>query len=176
MALYHCCHGLLLFLSFFFAYSSWMSVTNRWYHWLHQKYFFERSYYLYISLFCAWPLSTWLCGVTFYRDFLPEQWRHITVVMGVFVFFLCFILTDECDYSLGSLITSEAIFWAIILSLYITYSLRDPYQLDCAVSRSLDIFFQCNGAVSRSSWFFEYFLVILFGNIFPVIWQYSSTF
>ena len=37
----------------------------------------------------------------------------------VFIVFLCFLVTCECDHSLGFLIELEVIFWAIVLSLYI---------------------------------------------------------
>ena len=66
MALYHRCRGFS-----FFVYSSNMSATTCWYHWLHQKYFSEKSYYCYISLFHSRPLSAWLRGVTFSRNFIP---------------------------------------------------------------------------------------------------------
>ena len=44
----------------------------------------------------------------------PPPW----VIVGFFLF-LCSPLADECKYTLGSLIKSEVIYWAIILFLYI---------------------------------------------------------
>ena len=93
----------------------------------------------YIIIFCTWPVLARFCSFTLSRNFIPAQWHHITVAMVYCYFFLffCFLLVDECDHSLWSLITSEVLFWAIILSLYIIILIHDCYWIDCAVSDSL---------------------------------------
>ena len=123
ITIFDCC-----FLSFLFVSSLQMSATNRLYHCLNFKYFAERSYYRYISLFLPWPLLARLCGVTIPSSFIPEQWRRITitVVYCYFFIFICFLLMDECEHSSWSLIVKKVLYRAIISSLYIIVSYTTP--------------------------------------------------
>ena len=49
---------------------------------------------------------------------MAPYYRHHGLFL-FFVVFLCFLLADECDHSLGSLITLDVLCWEIILLLYI---------------------------------------------------------
>ena len=152
----YCC-----FLLSFFVSSLRMSATTCWYFWLHWKYFAERLYYCYILLFCTWPLSDWLCDVTFSRNFIPAQWRHIIVTMVFCPISLfpphvwvlpIFVITD---YIVSNLMGDY------IISVY-HYFVRDSYWINCDVSYSLDISFQHNGAMSSLSWFIVVVVLYLF--------------
>ena len=72
-----------------------------------------------------------------------------------FEVFLWLLPTDECDHLLGSLLTLEVIFWAIILSLYI-----------------IIVFFQNNGVISLSL-LFNFILFIFFNDSSP--WMTATT-
>ena len=129
IAMYYCC-----FLCFFFVYSSCMSDMTHWDHWLHWKYFSEQSHYRYISSFCTWPLSDWLCSVTFSSNFIQEEWLHTTVYRGG-----RFSLFPPCVW-LQSLLHITDYIRSALLSNHIFaiyhYFIRDPYRLDNAVSHN----------------------------------------
>ena len=120
----YCCY-----LSFFFVSSSRMSATTCWDHCLHWKYLYDRSYYLCISLFHSRPLSDWLCGVTFSSNFIPAQWRHITVTM-VYFFSFFFVsssrmsATTHWDHWLHWMYFAERSYYCCI-SLFFTWPLSD---------------------------------------------------
>ena len=124
-------------LSIFVSYSR-MSASICWDHWLHWKCFTEKSYYLYISL---WPLSDRLCCVTSSSNFILVQWRRITstVFIIVFVFFLSFLLVDEYNHLLGSLITSEVFLRSDHIFAIYHYFIHDPFRVNCMVSQYLVI-------------------------------------
>ena len=69
------------------------------------NYFAERSNHCYISWFFS-PSTM----VLFYRHHCWLLYFEVS---------LSFLLTDDCDRSFRSLLTSELIFWAILLSPYI---------------------------------------------------------
>ena len=70
----------------FLVLSSRMRANTCWDNQFHHKYFPDRFFYCCVSLFCSWPLSAQLYGVTFSSYFISSQWCHITVAMDYFCF------------------------------------------------------------------------------------------
>ena len=84
----------IVIFSFLFVSSSWMSEISLWDHQFNCKYFAGQSYYRYLinkfysrekinyislSLFCTWPSSDLLRLIILSSDFIPAQWRCITI-------------------------------------------------------------------------------------------------
>ena len=63
--------------------------------------------------------------------------RHCWLLL--FVFFLCFLIPHKCNHSLGSLITLEVLFWAIILFTFITI-VSPPTQWRCFTVTDIDCY------------------------------------
>ena len=116
------------------------------------------------------------------------HWCH--VVLLFFVFFLCFLLADQCDHLLVSLITLEVLFWEVILSLYNKFIFNPGKNIYISISIFCTIpFLGRFRGVALSSGFipaqlrcitvtiiFEFFAVILFSIIYPASWKANSTF
>ena len=53
------------------------------------------------------------------------------------------------------------------------YFIQDPYRIDCAVSHSIEILFQRNGAISPSPWFIVVICCLYFfcplGRVRPIV-------
>ena len=132
----YCC----LFLSFFIYYF-WMSATNCWDHWFCRKYFYERSYYRYISLFHSRPLLAWLHVVILFKDLF----QHNGAISKLPLYIGCFCLLFFPSYVWLRLlvgitdVTGSTFLSDHVIAIY-QYFLRDPYRLDFVASHSLAIF------------------------------------
>ena len=159
----YCC-----FLLFFFVYSSHMSATTCWNHWLRRKYFAEWSYYCYIYSFHTRPLLAWFCSVTFSSNLILVQWRHITAAMVYCCFWLIYLLPPRIW--VWPLVGITDYIGITFLSNHIIaihhYFIHNTYWIYFTVSDYLAILFQRNGDISLSPWFFKYFEVTLFSVIF----------
>ena len=139
-----------------------MRATTCWYHWLHRKYFSERSDYRCIS---SWSLLAWLRGVTFSSHFILSQWSCITPPVVYCCFCIIYLFTPR-----GWVIPLVGITDCIrstflrdhIIAIY-HHFIHETCRINWAVSHYLAILYQRNGTISQSPWF----IVVLTPYLFP---------
>ena len=157
-----------------------MSAAPCWDHWLHRKYFSEQSYYCYTSLFHTQHLLDLFHGVRLFSNFIPAQWRHITVDM----FFLSFLFVSSSWMSattswnkwLHRKYFAKWSYYCYIINYFLiqgkqifiwlyNYYVQELYWINCEVSPYLVISFHRNGSI----WPLSLFLCTLH-------WHYSVLF
>ena len=133
-----------------------------------QKYFGEESHYCYISLCLMWPLSAWLCGITFCSNLISAKYFCINVTMPppsclFSPIRLLWPLVGITDYNGSTLLSNNTI------DVY-HYFIKYPYCLNCAAQYYLLTWFQSTVFVSWSPWFIVVFCCLCLFSTCGWVW------